>query len=56
LFSLYHARTLKVIQPCVRGVVSARAFKSLSAVARGITGTQWNGWLFFGLKNRKTGS
>ena len=30
-----------------------RAFKSLSAVARHITGTQWNGLLFFGL--RKTG-
>jgi Protein of unknown function (DUF2924) len=29
-----------------------RPFKSLSAVARGITGTRWNGWLFFGLKNR----
>ena len=28
-----------------------RPFKSLSAVARAITGTQWNGWTFFGLKN-----
>src|SRR6188474_1795106 len=27
-----------------------RPFKSLSAVARAITGTQWNGWTFFGLK------
>ena len=27
-----------------------RAFKSLSAVARHITGTQWNGLLFFGLR------
>ena len=26
-------------------------FKSLSAVARDITGTRWNGWLFFGLPN-----
>jgi hypothetical protein len=33
-----------------------RPFKSLSAFARAITGTQWNGWLFFGLKNRKAGS
>jgi len=31
-------------------------YKSLSAVARAITGTRWNGWLFFGLKNRKAGS
>ena len=30
-----------------------RPFKSLSAVARAITGTAWNGWVFFGLKNSK---
>jgi hypothetical protein len=30
-----------------------RPFQSLSAVARAITGTRWNGWVFFGLKNRK---
>jgi hypothetical protein len=29
-----------------------RPYISLSAVARAITGTRWNGWLFFGLKNR----
>lgn len=28
-----------------------RPYKSLSAIARAITGTRWNGWLFFGLKN-----
>ena len=28
-----------------------RRFKSLSAAARAITGTRWNGKLFFGLKN-----
>jgi hypothetical protein len=26
-----------------------RVFKSLSAIARQVTGTQWNGYLFFGL-------
>jgi len=31
-----------------------RPFKSLSAIARDITGTRWNGLLFFGLKNRGT--
>lgn len=32
-----------------------RPYKSLSAIARGITGTHWNGLVFFGLKNaRKT--
>jgi hypothetical protein len=28
-----------------------RLFRSLSAVAKHITGTQWNGLVFFGLKN-----
>jgi hypothetical protein len=26
---------------------------SLSAIARAITGTRWNGWVFFGLKNHR---
>ena len=28
-----------------------RPYKSLSAIARAITGTRWNGLIFFGLKN-----
>lgn len=32
-----------------------RPFRSLSAVAREITGTRWNGKVFFGLKGRKRG-
>lgn len=28
-----------------------RPFASLSSIARQITGTKWNGWVFFGLKN-----
>ncbi|MBR0746545.1 DUF2924 domain-containing protein [Bradyrhizobium japonicum] len=28
-----------------------RPYKSLSSIAREITGTKWNGWVFFGLKN-----
>lgn len=31
-----------------------RPYRSLSAIARAITGTRWNGWVFFGL--RKPGS
>jgi Protein of unknown function (DUF2924) len=31
-----------------------RRYKSLSAVARGISGTRWNGWTFFGLRNTKS--
>ena len=27
-----------------------RPYRSLSAIARAVTGTRWNGWVFFGLK------
>ncbi|MBF0130238.1 MAG: DUF2924 domain-containing protein [Alphaproteobacteria bacterium] len=30
-----------------------RPYRSLSAIARAITGTRWNGLLFFGLKNHR---
>lgn len=30
-------------------------YKSLSSVARAITGTRWNGWVFFGLKSAQSG-
>src|SRR4051812_34699785 len=30
-----------------------RPFQSLSAIARTITGTRWNGFVFFGLKNHR---
>ncbi len=30
-----------------------RPYRSLSAIARAITGTRWNGWTFFGLKNQR---
>lgn len=30
-----------------------RPYKSLSAIARAIAGSRWNGWIFFGLKNMK---
>ena len=29
-----------------------RPYQSLSSIARHITGTRWNGWVFFGLKGR----
>jgi hypothetical protein len=31
-----------------------RPYKSLSAIARAITGTRWNGWVFFGLRQSGT--
>ena len=33
-----------------------RSYRSISAVARAITGTRWNGWTFFGLKGRGAGA
>jgi len=30
-----------------------RPYRSLSAIARAITGTRWNGWTFFGLKAQR---
>jgi len=33
-----------------------RPFRSLSAIARAITGTRWNGWTFFGLKTQRGGA
>ena len=33
-----------------------RPYRSLSAIARGITGTRWNGLVFFGLRNRRVGA
>lgn len=35
---------------------NGRRFSSLSAVARAITGTQWSGPMFFGLKAKSRGS
>ena len=32
-----------------------KRYKSLSAVARAVTGTRWNGYRFFGLRERKRG-
>ena len=33
-----------------------RPYASLSSIARHITGTRWNGWVFFGLKNQRSKS
>jgi hypothetical protein len=32
-----------------------RTYKSLSAIARAITGVQWNGWRFFGIRESRRG-
>ena len=33
-----------------------RPYKSLLAIARAITGTRRNGWMFFGLNNHRRGA
>ena len=33
-----------------------RPYRSLSAIARHITGTRWNGWVFFGLRQPGSGA
>jgi hypothetical protein len=33
----------------------SRSYRSLSAIAREVTGTRWNGFLFFGLTDRRNG-
>ena len=34
---------------------NGRPYKSLSAIARQIAGSRWNGWLFFGLRHNRAG-
>jgi hypothetical protein len=42
---------------CVEGFAYAgRTYKTLSAIATEITGTRWNGFLFFGLNKRSEGN
>ena len=33
-----------------------RPYRSLSSVARAISGTRWNGWVFFGLRTQRGGA
>jgi hypothetical protein len=33
--------------------LAGKKFKSLSAVAKAITGTSWNGFRFFGLRDKQ---
>jgi hypothetical protein len=47
------AHTVTVLKECFEG--DGQRYKSLSAVARAITGTRWNGYRFFGLRERKRG-
>ena len=50
---LYRERTVEVKVLADRFEYEGKRYESLSAVARAITGTRWNGLLFFGLTKRR---
>jgi Protein of unknown function (DUF2924) len=49
LVKQYHQQTLTVTVLEEGFQYGGRVYKSLSAIAREVTGTQWNGYVFFGL-------
>lgn len=50
-----HGGKTHVVEVTASGMLyEGKEFASLSAVAKAITGTHWNGLLFFGLRKRKT--
>ena len=49
----YHGREIRVVALEDGFEWEGRRFGSLSAVAKAVTGQKWNGWLFFGLTQRK---
>lgn len=50
-----HGGRNHVVQVTANGFdYEGQQFRSLSAIARHITGTHWNGLLFFGLRQRRT--
>ncbi len=57
LFREWHGETHEVLVLDTGFAWRGETYTSLTAVARAITGTNWNGWVFFGLKcHTKTAS
>ena len=52
----WHGRRYEVTTTPEGYEFEGRPYRSLSAVARAITGTQWNGRVFFGLKGQAGGA
>jgi hypothetical protein len=52
LFREWHGETHEVLVLDKGFAWHGETYPSLSAIARAITGTNWNGWAFFGLKRR----
>ncbi|WP_249141235.1 MULTISPECIES: DUF2924 domain-containing protein [Bradyrhizobium] len=60
LFAAERTQTVRRVEHCVTVrhddfEYLGRPYKSLSSVASEITGTKWNGWVFFGLKRSQPG-
>ena len=49
----YHGHEIRVVTIEDGFEWEGRRYGSLSAVAKAVTGQKWNGWLFFGLTQRK---
>jgi hypothetical protein len=50
-----HQGVEHVVTVCDDGFeYEGRPYQSLSAIARAITGTRWNGWTFFGLNRQRS--
>ncbi|MEP0322134.1 DUF2924 domain-containing protein [Bauldia litoralis] len=49
----WHSQVHEVIVAADGFIWKGERYASLSVIARRITGTRWNGWLFFGLKKRQ---
>jgi hypothetical protein len=49
----YHGRTVEVTVLPKGFEYEGQIYRSLSAVAKEVTGSHWNGLLFFGLKGDK---
>jgi hypothetical protein len=52
LVRVWQGRTHRVMVARDGFVWNGDSYSSLSTIAKTITGTSWNGWLFFGLKRR----
>jgi hypothetical protein len=49
----WHGKTHCVTVTPAGFVYNGETYSSLSLIANKITGTRWNGWVFFGLKSKK---
>lgn len=49
----WQGKTYQVIVQNDHFEFGGKRYQSLSAIAKAISGTVWNGWLFFGLRSRR---